>query len=192
MSVRHANRALLMSGLAGALLLLPACGGSSDASPGASTAPAVAASGSPAGGAAGFEAYRSCMADNGVPLGDGGAPDGGFPSGMPSSLPSGMPSGMPSGGRGQGGFPGGSLPDGVDQETFDAAQAACVGLMPQGGPAAGVGRPDETAVAAFRSCLIDHDVTVPEGEDWLADLDRSDAGVAAAMETCAPLLPSVP
>lgn len=183
MPLARSPRTPLMAGLASSLLVLSACGGSSDTATPASTAPA-AASGAAGEAPADLEAFRSCLADNGVTLGDGG----GIPSGMPSS----MPSGMPSGGPGPGGMPGG-LPEGVDQEAFDAATAACADLAPQGGPGGGArALPDDTALAAYRSCLGDHDVVVGENPQALAELDRSDPAVAAAMETCAPLLPAGP
>ena len=187
MPIARFPRTLLMAGLAGSLLVLSACGGSSETATPGSTAPA-AASGATGDVPADVEAFRSCLADNGVTLGDGG----GIPSGMPSGMPSSMPSGMPSGGPGPGGMPGG-LPEGVDQETFDAATAACADLAPQGGPGGGArALPDDTALTAYRSCLGDHDVVVGEDPQALAALDRSDPVVAAAMETCAPLLPAGP
>jgi hypothetical protein len=172
--------AALATGAGLMLLALTACGGTSTAS---STTRSTTAPGSAAAGAPGdFAAYRDCMAQNGVTLPDMGTP----PSGMPTSMPSGTP---PQGGAG--GFPGG-LPEGVDQETYDDAQAACASLAPQMGPGgAGPGAVDATALAAFTSCLTDHDVTVPEGgDDPLRGLDRSDPTVQAAFETCAPLMPA--
>lgn len=174
-------RALMTAGALLSVLALTACGSSTTAGDASSTAVQAASTAASAsagvGGAAGFTAYRSCMADNGVTLPDMGV------------RPSGAPSGMPSGNPGAGGFPGG-LPDGVDQATYDAAQAACAALAPQGGPGM-AGRPqiDATALAAYKSCLTDHDVTVPDGDNWMAGLDRKDATVAAAMDTCAVLLP---
>ena len=191
--------------IAGALLLLSACGGSSSsssASDAATAAPTTSSSGAAvARGGADMTSYRQCMSDNGVTLPDfavganGGPGDfpSGMPSGMPTDRPSGMPSGAPPSGGPAGGFAG-ALPDGVDQETFDAAQAACASLAPQGGfgqrrPGGGA-QIDATALAAYKSCLTDHDVAVPDGDNWMASLDRSDQAVQAEMETCAPLLPS--
>jgi hypothetical protein len=186
----------------GALLLLTltACGGgtsSSDSSSATVAATPAAASGA-AGGRPDFTAYRDCLATNGVTLpdgGQGGPAGGGFPSGVPSGFPSGFPSGdpgaFPSGGAPSGAGPGGGfpLPDGVDQATYDKAQAACASVRPSFGP--GGGRPafDQTAVAAFKSCLSDHAVTVPDGDNWMQQLDRTDATVKSALDTCAPLLP---
>lgn len=195
------QRSLLGACAALALVGLTACGGSPSSADSASaavvSAPSNAALSGGAGAAPDFTAYRSCMADNGVTLPDLGQPPGAGgagapPSGMARGLPSGMPSGAPAaGGFPGGGFPGGGLPDGVSQETFDAATAACADLAPQGGPGGPV-TIDESALAAFASCLTDNGVTIPEGEDWMRSLDRTDTTVAAAFQTCAPLLPAAP
>lgn len=176
----------------GALLLLTltACGGSASSNDSSTaTARSSAATSDPgqAGTQPDFAAYRDCMTQNGVTLpdrGQGGPPAGGFPSGAPSGMPTGAP---PFGGPGgQGGF---TLPDGVDQATFDKAQTACASLRPNFGAGGGGPAFDQTAVAAFKSCLGDHEVKVPDGDNWMTQLDRSDPTVKAAMETCAPLLP---
>ena len=153
------------------LLALSACGGNAGSAAGSGTTPATPA-------ASGMAAFATCMAENGVTLPDMGAP------------PSGEPGGGPSGGpdpAAASGFPGG-LPAGVDQGTFDAARAACSDLAPTGGPG-GPAALDDSAVAAFVSCLADHGVTVPAGADGIGALDRSDRTVAAALTTCSPLLP---
>ncbi len=168
-----------------AVLALTACsagssaGGAADPAPATSSLPAAAASGAPD-----FAAYRDCLADNGVTLPEMGAPGGERPSAMPSAMPSGGP----------GAFPG-ALPEGVDQEAFAAAQAACADLAPAGGPGGlggpgGAGSIDESALAAFRSCLSDNGVELAEEQDPLRDLDRSDPAVQSAVDTCAPLLPA--
>lgn len=163
---------------------LAACGGStaSSSSETAGSSPGAAVSGAPSGGPTDFAAFRSCMEDNGVTLPDmGGAP----PSGAPGVLPSGMPSGGP----GAGGFPG-ALPDGVDQATYDAATKACADLAPQrgsGGPGIDV---DQSALVAFKACLTDNGVTVPDGDNWMSALDRKDTTMSAAMKKCSPLLPA--
>jgi hypothetical protein len=191
------HRSLLVTMSAVALLALTACGGSSSAtSDGTAAAPsstaassAVSAAGSAPAGAPDFAAFRSCMEDNGVTLPDMGQPPAGAQNGAP---PSGMPAGAPpSGGPGAGGLPGG-LPDGVDQATYDAATKACADLAPQGGPGRGATGIDASALQAFKTCLTDHDVTIPDGDNWIATLDRRDATVAAAMKTCAPLMPTAP
>jgi len=178
-----------------AMAALAACGGSSatSSSETAGSSPGTAASGAPAGGPTDFAAFRSCLEDNGVTLPDmGGAPPSGAPAAggvAPSGAPGAPPSGMPSGGPGAGGFPGG-LPDGVDKATYDAAMKACADLAPQrgaGGPGMNV---DQSALVAFKSCLTDNGVKVPEGNDWMRTLDRKDAKVSAAMKKCSPLLPA--
>ena len=180
MNGRPTTRAALsIAGGLAALLTLTACGGDSAADAAAEATTAAAAP----SGAPDITAYRDCMAENGVTLPDMGAP----PAAMPTAAPSAMPSGGP------GAFPGG-LPDGVDQETFDTAQAACADLAPAFGPGraggpVGSGTVDATAMAAFQSCLSDNGVTVAEGQDPIRDLDLSDPDVKAAMDTCSPLLP---
>ena len=159
-------------------LLLTACGSSSSSST------------PDAGGADGFAAYAACLSENGVTLpsggpgGPGGTPPSGAPSGMPEGAPSGAPSGMPGGG--------GMVPEGVDASAFAAAQEACAGLRPSGGPGGSPGAGaaiDSGALAAYTGCLKDHDVTVTTAADLRA-LDTSDATVAAALATCAPLRPT--
>lgn len=212
---RATRPAFAVAGIAIAMLALTACGGSSSTSSGTTTEPAATTSAAPQAGGdtttdgqnAGpgsdfreaIETYRTCLADNGVTLpefdGAGGNGDGTPPSGMPTGAP---PSGFPTDGQGgpaAGGFPGGLLmqkPDDVDQSTWDAAVSACADVAPsfqpgQGGP--GGGQPDETALAAFKNCLTENGVTVPDGDNWLRELDRNDATVAAAFEKCSPLLP---
>ncbi len=187
------TRTKLMSAGVGALLLtLTACGGGSSAGTAASTAAASPAASAGASGAAsgggsdGFAAYRDCMAQNGVTLEDFGGP-GGAQGAPPSGIPTGAP---PSGGpNGLSQMP---LPDGVDQQTFDAAQQACASMRPQmgqGGPG-GPGAIDQTALAAFTSCLSDHGVTLASGPDGFRTLDRTDPDVQAALDTCAPLMPA--
>ena len=178
--------AALTAGAGLMLLALTACGGGSTSTAPVATAATAATGVASAEGQGDFAAYRECMAANGVVLPDRGTP----PSGMPDGAPSGMPSGAPPSGAPGGGFPGG-LPAGVDQETYDAAQAACASQASQMGPGgAGPGAMDATALAAFTTCLADHDVTVPEGDDPLRSLDRSDPVVQSALETCAPLMPA--
>lgn len=180
----HATRrraGLAATGLV-ALLLLTACGSSSSTS-----------STSGSGGDDAFAAYAQCLSDNGVtlPSGGPGGPGGAAPSGAPGGMPDGAPTGMPSGAPS--GMPGGAgmVPEGVDASAFAAAQEACASLRPSGGPGAGAGAPaiDSGALAAYTGCLKDHDVTVTTAAD-LRTLDTSDATVAAALATCAPLRPT--
>ena len=190
-----ARMALSTSGVALALLTLAACGGSGSASE-SSSAPAAAGSAAAASGATApngqpdFTAYRDCMSKNGVTLPDFGQ-GGQRPSGAPTAFPGGPPSGAPgAGGPGAGGAGGFPLPAGVDQATFDKAQQACASLRPQFGNGRGPGQIDATALAAFKSCLGDHGVKVPDGQDFMRQLDRTDTTVAAALKKCGPLLPA--
>jgi hypothetical protein len=99
---------------------------------------------------------------------------------------------MPSGAPGQPGEGSGPLPEGIDASAFAAAQEACADLRPSGGPGgmgAGGAGIDSSALAAYTSCLTDHDVTLASPAD-LRTLDSSDPTVAAALETCAPLRPT--
>jgi len=163
------------------LLVVTACSGGEDASSESAAPVASTAAGAQAGDSSDFTAYRDCMAENGVELQDFRGP-GGRPSGAPGLGDRTRASGEP--------FP---LPEGVDQETFNAAQEACAGLRPEfgaGGRAPGSMSIDESALAAFRSCLEDHDVTLPEGDNPFRDLDRSDPAVQEAFDICQPLLPS--
>ena len=189
---------LMTAATAVVLLTASACGGSQSADSSSSTAvaasPSAAASGAAAGSGPGgrpdFTAYRDCMAANGVTMPDFGAAGG--PGTPPDGAPTTPPSGLPSGGPGAGGPGAFPLPSGVDQATFDKAQKACASQRPQfarPGGAGGFGQADPTALAAFKSCLGDHDVTVGDGADWMRKLDRTDPKVSAALKTCAPLLP---
>ena len=54
----------------------------------------------------------------------------------------------------------------------------------------GPGNIDESALAAFRSCLSDNGVDLAEDQDPMRGLDRSDPTVQSAVDTCAPLLPA--
>jgi hypothetical protein len=127
-----------------------------------------------------------------VDLGSG-TPGGG-------SLPSG--GAPPSGGVPSGGFPGGgsggtpnSLPKGVTQSQFAAAQKACASKQPSGGfggPGGGQG-----ANAAYVSCLRDHGVTIPGGSSQTTaagattsrpSFNPSDPKFAAANKVCQALL----
>lgn len=173
-------------GLAAVGALAAACGGGSNSS--------GTASGSGNGGAGGaFQAYVSCLQQNGVtismptdrPSGMGGP--GGRPSGAPGGM---MPSGVrPSGFGGSGfggGMPGGGgifeKPSNVSQATWDKAQSVCASQRPSMGPRGGG---DNGAAAAYRNCLSNHGVTASAGS-----LNTADPKVAAAEKACAVLRPS--
>lgn len=137
----------------------------------------------PSGG--GFTAYTECLKQNGVtitmPSGGArvrpsGAPDGARPSGQP------RPSGSE---RAGGGF---GRPAGVDDATWEKAQAACASVRPSGRPGGGngTGRGDGGGMsAAYRTCLQDHGVTLGE-----APLATGDPAVQKAVETCKALAPA--
>ncbi len=178
----------------GALALaagLAACG-SSDSSASSAESPAVSSSPTPAPTSttsgqpseADREALRTCLAGKGITL-PSRDPNASAPSGMPTSAPTGQPQGsqgLPGGGAGP------QLPDGVDQQAFQDAMQACGGRM--GAFAGGPGGPGGTAFEAYRSCLTDHGVTLPTTAGSRPNLDQGDPKVAAAMKTCAPLMPS--
>jgi hypothetical protein len=136
----------------------------------------------------GFEAYRDCLAANGVTITMPSRDPGAFPSDRPTDFPS----GGPGGGQGPGGFGGGlgGRPEGVDEETWQKAQDACASVRPTGGPGGtgpGGGQGGGgNAGAAYRNCLNENGVT-PENQN-----STDDPVVAAAMTKCAPLRPSAP
>ncbi|MEN3306453.1 MAG: osmoprotectant transport system substrate-binding protein [Micromonosporaceae bacterium] len=160
-------------GLASVAAFAVACGGGSTGTPGSSAT-------NGGGGNNAFQAYLSCLRQNGVTI---QAPAG-RPSGRPGGFPSGVrPSGGPGGG---GGFPGGGggfqKPAGVDDATWQKAQTACASLRPSGGPG---GNRDNGATRAYRDCLSNHGVTASAGP-----LNTADPKVAAAEQACAVLRPS--
>ena len=172
----HSRAGIFTFVIAGALLV--ACSGSSGA-----VKTANGSSAAPSSSGAGFQAYRDCLSQHGVtlptrPQNQSGSSDSGGPgSGGPGR-----------GAGGGGGFNGQfSLPPGVDQSTFDAAQQACASLRPTGGGARG-----GAAAAAYRSCLADHGVTVPSTSSGgpPASIDRNDPNFAAANQACRALLPN--
>jgi hypothetical protein len=174
-------------GLAGGpvLLLIAACGGGSD-SPDSADDQST--------GQDGLTAYVECLAEQGidVELPSGGPPAGGqgpptdFPTSFPTDLPSEFPTGQPGGPGGPGGF-GGLRPEGVDDETWQAAQEACQSLLPAGGfgpPGGGDGNPG--ADAAYRNCLADRAIDLTEADN------TSDPAVAEALAACEVLRPTTP
>ncbi|MDP2288802.1 MAG: hypothetical protein Q8M73_09605 [Actinomycetota bacterium] len=190
----NVTRAIIVPlGILGIAVTLAACGSSSDAGVTSADAPAVTSSqapdpsatsnGAPAApvpqGTADREELRSCLAAKGITLpnrtGDG-APPTGAPNGAPPA--------------GQGAGPG--LPDGIDQQAFQDAMQACGANFSGGFPggAGAAGGPGSTAFEAYRSCLDDHGVSLPNTAGSRPNLDQSDPEVSAAMKTCAPLMPS--
>lgn len=139
-----------------------------------------------AAGQGGFQAYSDCLKQHGVDLparGGQGAGQGGAGGQRPPGA-GGQP---PAGGQ----RPPQSLPPGVDQKTFDAAQSACASKRPTGGFGGGGGA-NNTAFAAYASCLADHGVTVTTagtGTQQRQQIDRTDPDFAAADTACAALRP---
>lgn len=183
------RRAAALFVASAAVLFTAACGGGSDNS---ATSNADNAQNGGTRNNAAFTAYVDCMKTNGVTI---TLPSGGArtrPSDGASRGPGGYPSGMPrpsgsAGARG-GGFPGGggfgfTKPAGVDDATWQKAQAACASLRPSFG--GGGGRNGGTGMnAAYRNCLKEHGVTTT------GKLDPTDPTVKNAMETCKVLQPS--
>lgn len=172
-------RQWLIAASAAALLGVAGCGASGGA----------AAQSSPSGGAGGLTAYVNCLRGQGVPVPEGvgfGRPSGSprpdrsgrptaFPSGRPTSFPSGRPSGRPGGGFGE------LRPTGVDDATWEKAQAACRADLPTRRPGAGASPGGRGGNPAYRNCLSDHGVPLGPG------LNTVDPKVAAAMKTCSVL-----
>jgi hypothetical protein len=167
--LRAKTAALVVASVA--VLLTAACGGGSGSN-----------SASPAAGGNGnnpFAAYVECLNKNGVTI---TMPSGGArnrPSGEPR--PFGSPRPRPSGSAGMrgGGFPGGGgffgKPAGVDDATWQKAQAACASVRPSGRPG---GRNGGQNNAAFQNCMKEHGVTATE------NLSTTDPTVKKALETC--------
>lgn len=174
-----ASRAGIITFVIAVALFAAACSGSkgnvASAANASSSAPPSSSGGS-------FQAYRDCLSQHGVTLPSRQRNQSG---GSNASASGADQSGAP---RGPGGFNGQfSLPPGVDQSTFDAAQQACANLRPTGGGGRG-----GAAAAAYRSCLADHGVTVPSTSSGgpLPSIDRNDPNFAAANQACRALLPN--
>lgn len=136
-------------------LLVTSCG--SNATAAAATASTTSAAASAK--SSGRGAFRSCLAEHGVELPQrstttGGAATPGAAGGADAS------GGYPAGGFGGGGFTNGQPPPGVDASTWTAAQRACGSLRSTGNRVrSGAGA---AAYSAYRSCMADHGVTLPE------------------------------
>lgn len=161
----------------GLLLTFTACGGGGDDDTATATGDTAASSES----SEGDTAYQDCLAEQGVELPDFGGGEGGPPEGFDPESGS-----IPPGGGGQGG-----LPEGVDQEALQEAMEACADLAPEGGFGGGPGGAGLEALEAYRSCLADNGVEVPESTEGSppASIDETDPDFAAANEVCAALLP---
>ena len=170
-SSKASRRVAALVAAAATVLPAAACGGGS----GSAGAPIAG------GGNAAFTAYVNCLKQNGVTIT--------LPSGRPrlrpsdAGQPSGIPGPRPSGGAGRpDGLPGGGLfrkPAGVDDATWQKAQAACASLRPSFNPGNRGG-----ANQAYLNCLRDHGVTPGPG--------MSSAGPATvkAMAICRVLRPA--
>ncbi|WP_061299557.1 hypothetical protein [Herbidospora cretacea] len=155
----------VFAALTAALLLsLTACGGDAEAT-GATPAP------SSPDRPGDRTALAECLKEHGVTLPEGGGGwganrNGGQLGDRPSDRPSGEPRVRPSG------FPS------MDDKTREAFQA-CGG---------GRGRPDDSALNAFRTCMKDNGAEVKT----FRDVDRDDPAIKKALEKCRPLMPSAP
>jgi hypothetical protein len=133
------------------------------------------------GGSGSRQAFEDCLKKNGVTL----------------------PSGSPRQGGGQGGGFGGQSMSPEQQKAFQA----CRSLAPKGGGRGGGGF-NSNELAAFRTCMQNHGVTIPSrspgsspspgasprpgggGGGALRGLNTADPKVAAALKICRPLLPT--
>jgi hypothetical protein len=170
-----------------AITLTAACGGGSDNSSGGGE---QNGNGNDGGRNTAFAAYIECLNKNGVTIAmpSGGVrnrPSDGASRG-PRTFPSGEPrpsgSGFPGGGFPGGGGFGNQKPAGVDDATWEKAQAACASVRPSMG--AGNGNRGGGRNAAYQNCLKDNGVTTTGGK-----LDTTDPKVKAAVDKCKVLEP---
>jgi len=182
-------RLAALGGFLAAGLVLAACGGgSSHAAASTNVTTTTTAGGNGGGRGAALAAFRDCMSSHGVTLPTRPRTDGGPPSTTPGETR------PPGDGNGPGGFPGfgggnfagrfATPPAGVDPTKYKAALAACASKL----PTRGVNLPNNSAFAAYRSCLKDHGVTLPTSGG--GSFNRNDPKVQAALATCRPLLPA--
>lgn len=170
--VRRKLRLLIGVATAALMMSAAACGG------GAATA-------APSGGTKATKAspdpraaFLDCLRKNGVTL----------PSGRPGGIPTGRPTGRPSGAPGGGFFrrPGDGRTPSLSPELQQAMQA-CNSLRPTNGPGRGF---DQSAFQAFRACMQDHGVPLPDGQGGARRFATTDPKVAKALKTCRPLMPT--
>ncbi|MFG1603643.1 hypothetical protein [Actinoplanes sp. NPDC049265] len=151
-----------------------ACGGGGDAAPPTGSEQSGGGPGGPGGTA--MNAYFECLQKNGVTITRPSR--GARPSGQP------RPSGGPR--PGGGGLMGGK-PDGVDDATWEKAQAACASVRPSFGPGGGNGRGGRGQMSpAYRNCLQEHGATFGSG----ASAPPDDATLRKAREACEALAPT--
>jgi len=129
--------------------------------------------------------FSACLAKQGIKLPSQAPGTGGFnrPSGAPGAggVMSARP--RPTGSRAP------FTPTGVDPQKFQKAIQACGGSGFAGGlSGAGRGGQNSTAFQAFSSCLKDHGVK-SSPTTGVTGLNQKDPKVAAALKTCAPLMP---
>lgn len=165
------------------VMLAAACGGGGTSS----GAPEGAANGGGPNNAA-FTAYTDCLKKNGVTI---TLPSGG-PRTRPSgeARPSGSPRPRPSGSAGQRQFPGGGggffgKPAGVDDATWQKAQAACASVRPSFG-AGQRGGGGNGANQAYVNCLRDHGVQMGQGQQQ----SSADPATKKALDACKVLRPT--
>ncbi len=155
---------------------LTSCGGSAKAN---STASSSSSS---------FAAYSNCMKAHGVTLPAnfanrpriGSSPTGSFPTGS-----------SPTGSFPTGSFPTPRLPAGVSASKYRAANTACRSKLPSGRFGGHPNSGELSRFAAFSSCLSSNGVKLNgTGPNALANLNRNDPTVQAALKTCSPILQS--
>ena len=152
--IRKTAAAALMLALAG--LVLAACGSSSSSTATTTSTSASATSPQGAAGAGGFagrfNAYRECLAKQGITL----------PQRKPGQ---GGPGGFLGGGTGTRTTP--QLPAGVTKAQYEAAQQKCASVRPKfgGGTGAGAGRLRSplflAALTKFGTCMRENGVKLP-------------------------------
>jgi hypothetical protein len=168
------------------VMLAAACGGGGTSSGKPEGAPGNG--GGPNNAA--FTAYTDCLKKNGVTI---TMPSGG-PRTRPSGgvRPSGNPRPRPSGSAGARQFPGGGggffgKPAGVDDATWQKAQAACASVRPSfGGGQRGGGGRNNGASQAYFNCLRDHGVQMGQGQR----LSSADPATKKALDACEVLRPT--
>jgi hypothetical protein len=174
--------------LAAGTLVLAGCGGGGSSKASASAGSSTTTTAATGRNTAAFAKYRDCLKQHGVDLpnfGQRGQRQGGETPG--SSVP---PRTQP------------SLPAGVTQQQFDAAQQACESLRPAGGfGGGGGGVRNSAAFKAYVSCLADHGVAVSTTTSTSTtagtaspqrpgqQFDRNDPHFASANQVCMALLP---
>jgi hypothetical protein len=180
-------RGVAVAGVLVAALALGACGGGSSHSAGASPSGTSSTGNANTGNGNGgngsrLSAFRSCMASHGVTLPQRNRQANGNNGGPPNT-------GNPNGGSGGGG--GGfanrfnTPPPGVDATKYQDALNACRSQLPTGGGNFGNG----TAFQAFRSCMSDHGVTLPQNGGF-GSINRNDPKVRSALNACRALMPN--